>query len=163
MDSLDATHKVSSGIKRNIVEASVMAVVQGLIPLKFSYRQDGMVAFADSLICDGQSVPLNTNVDIPYLLSSLPNVLNGVTKLSTTMRVEFKDYLPIILHIDGRMTCEGLKQDHNGIKYNDLIVHYIYVPNTETIEPIPVIHSRVFFLNGREGNESAANLRARSQ
>lgn len=133
MDSLDAPDKANSGIKRKIVEDSVMAVVQGLINLNFAYSQDGMVDFAESIVSAGQSVPPNTDVDIPYLLTSPPTVRNGVTKLAKRLRVDLMDALPRIMRIGGGMTCDGLKLDSNGRKYFDFIVHYNAVTDRETI------------------------------
>lgn len=152
-ESIEEPHKMNSGIKRSIVNASVMDVVQGLLPLSFAYLQDGMVAFASSLVRAGQEVPPSTNVNIPYLLPSPPTVREGVSRLATRLRGEFKEDLPIILGIGGGMTCDGLKLDANGRKYYDLIIHYIDVPKTETIEPIKVMRSRVVFIKGHEYNE----------
>lgn len=153
-DTLDEPHKVSSGVKRTVTEASVLAVVHGMLPLNFAYRHEGMLMFAEALVSAGQSIPPNKSVDIAYMLPSPPTVRDGVRELATRLRAGFRKELSTILKIGGGLTCDGLKLDANGRKYYDLIIHYLDVPRSETLEPKAVMRSRVVFFKRTRGKRN---------
>lgn len=161
--TVDSPFKVPAALKRTVTNAALFSVVQVILPLSFSSRQIRMVSFAEALVTASRTVAPNVPVDVPALIPSPPTVREGFPLLLDRLRKSFKRTLPYILKVGVGMTFDGIKLETNGIKYYDLIIYYISVPEPGayfTAVPKPVMGSQVISITGHKGAEFAQNLRA---
>ena len=64
-----------------MIDCVVHAVGQGLLPLSFTYKKPGMVAFARVFIEIGQSLPTSAKVDVDDFFPSHQAVAAGLTRM----------------------------------------------------------------------------------
>lgn len=154
--------KVGLGVKRSVADAAVRAVVQGLLPLSFSYRKPGMQAFASALVDAGKSVPFNVSIDIKDLLPCASSIREGVKRLARKEHDSFKHTeLENVLSLGGGVTCDGLKQKVNGEKYYDFTIHYFRLGKPDLLTRVreAQLVTKLLFLKMHQGAETAAAIR----